>query len=502
MLGTLSRSRVLNRSRSFISLVLYALALALLVACAVNPVTGRREFMLLGTEDEIALGREADGDIVASYGVYPDEEFTVYIEAIGDEMASISHRPELDYTFRILDSHVVNAFALPGGYVYVTRGILAHLSSEAELAGVVGHEIGHITARHSAQRYSSAQLAQIGLGIGSAISEDFQRYSGFAQTGIGLLLLRFGRDDERQSDDLGGRYDTAVGYEAAEMANFFETMEMMNPGGGQGLPGLFSTHPSPEERVETIRGHARRRKAEAGDIELKVGRDAYLERIDGMVYGEDPRQGYVSGGRFLHPMLAVQFPVPPEWSLQNMANQVQITEEEEEAIILVTLGETESPEAEAEGFITANAPEVLRNEAVRVNGMAARRVLSEVSSDQGSIRILSYFIERGDLIYVFHGITSPDKYADHLTTFERTMTGFDELIDRALIDVTPDRLRMRRATVGGTLEEALKAFGMPEERLQEMAYLNGMRLQDRIEAGSPVKVVEFNAPGGGGYGRM
>jgi predicted Zn-dependent protease len=473
------------------------LALAVLVACAVNPVTGRREFMLLGTEDEIALGQNADRDIVTSYGVYPDEEFTAFIEAMGDEMAAISHRPELEYTFRILDSPVINAFALPGGYVYMTRGILAFLCSEAELAGVVGHEIGHITARHSAQRYSTAQLAQVGLGIGSAISEDFRRYAGFAQAGVGLLLLRFGRSDERQADDLGVRYSTAVGYEAAEMANFFQTMEMMNPGSSQGLPGLLSTHPSPDERVETIRGHARRRKAEAGDVELKIGREVYLNRIDGIVYGDDPRQGYVADGRFLHPMLAVQFPIPTGWALQNMSSQIQIVDEKEEAIILVTLGDTESPEEEAQAFISANSPEVLENSATRVNGMPARRVRSQINSEDGSIRILSYFIGRDNVIYVFHGIASPTSFSDYFSAFENTMTGFSALTDPALLDVEPDRLRIRTVTAAGTLGETLRAFEVPTDRLQEIGYMNGMRLEDRVEAGSRIKVVEFNAPGSG-----
>jgi predicted Zn-dependent protease len=199
--------------------------LLLIVSCAVNPVTGKREFMLLSTDDEIALGRNADRDIVAAYGEYQNPELAAYVTEIGLRMAEQSHRPDLPYAFRILDTPVINAFALPGGYVYVTRGIMAYLDSEAELAGVVGHEIGHVTARHSAQRYSQAQLAQLGLGIGSAVSSQFRRYSRYAEAGVGLLLLRFSRDDERQSDELGVTYATAVGYEAGEMARFFETLD-------------------------------------------------------------------------------------------------------------------------------------------------------------------------------------------------------------------------------------------------------------------------------------
>ena len=136
------------------------------ISCAVNPVTGKKEFMLLTQNDEIALGKQSDRDVVATYGLYPDQNLQNYINTIGKKMAKLSHRPNLDWQFRLLDSPVINAFAVPGGFVYITRGILAYLNNEAELAGVVGHEIGHVTARHSAKDYSKAMIAQIGFGIG------------------------------------------------------------------------------------------------------------------------------------------------------------------------------------------------------------------------------------------------------------------------------------------------------------------------------------------------
>ena len=198
------------RQKFFITVI--ALSLLFILSCAVNPVTGKREFMLLSEADEIKLGQQSDPSIVQMYGVYDDEKMQKYLDDLGSKMVAVSHRSNLKFDFKLMDSPVINAFAVPGGYVYITRGIMAYMNSEAELAGVVGHEIGHVTARHSAKQYSNAQVAQLGLGLGSVLAPEFAGYAGLAAQGIGLLFLRFSRDHERQSDDLGVEYATKVGY--------------------------------------------------------------------------------------------------------------------------------------------------------------------------------------------------------------------------------------------------------------------------------------------------
>ena len=162
--------------------------------------------MLLSEPDEIRLGRKTDAQIAQTYGIYDDPDLMAYIEGLCQRIARGSHRPHLSFEFKILDSPVVNAFAVPGGYIYVSRGMFSYLNSEAELAGVIGHEIGHVAARHSAQQYSRAQLAQLGLGLGVILSEDFRQYAGLAQFGVGMLILRFSRDNEREADDVGVEY--------------------------------------------------------------------------------------------------------------------------------------------------------------------------------------------------------------------------------------------------------------------------------------------------------
>ena len=164
-----------------------------------NPATGERQLTLIGEAQEIQMGREADQEISASLGLYADEAAQRYVSALGQELAAKSERPDLPWSFKVVDDPIVNAFALPGGFIYVTRGIMAHLSSEAELVAVLGHEIGHVTGRHSVERLSKAQLANVGLGVGMIVSPRFRQFGDLAQMGMGLLFLKYSRDDEREA---------------------------------------------------------------------------------------------------------------------------------------------------------------------------------------------------------------------------------------------------------------------------------------------------------------
>jgi len=196
-------------AKLYLTLLLAALLTA--AGCAINPATGKRQLSLIGESQEVAMGLEADGAIVAQMGLYGGDDLQDYVQGIGSKMAAVSERPQLDWTFRVVNDGAVNAFALPGGYIYITRGIMTHLNSEAELATVVGHEIGHVTARHSVNQMSKAQLTQMGLGVGMALSPELAQFGQYAETGLGLMFLKFGRDDERQSDDLGLRYMVKAG---------------------------------------------------------------------------------------------------------------------------------------------------------------------------------------------------------------------------------------------------------------------------------------------------
>lgn len=462
-----------------------------IAACAVNPVSGHPELMLLSDRDEIRLGQQTDAQVVRQYGLYKDPKLTAYISRIGQQMARLSHRPGLPYHFRIVDASALNAFAVPGGYVYLTRGILAALNSEAELAGVVGHEIGHITARHSAQQYSRAQLAQLGMGIGMILSDTLRSLSGFTELGVGLLFLKFSRDNERQSDDLGVEYASRMGYDASRMANFFRILEAMDPGSDRsGLPGWFATHPNPADREEAVRERAAVWRKRLGLANPRVGRESYLRQIDGLVVGEDPRQGYVEGHVFYHPELRFQFPVPRTWKLNNSPAQVRMVSKAQDAAILFALAPGQSPRDGAYRFAEKHGARVIHREPIRVNGLAAYRLLSDIRTRTGAVRVLSYFIKMDESLYVFHGLSSPSLFRRYAPIFRETMGDFRRLQDPAKIRVRPDRIRILTTRQGARVARALRSLGVPEKALEETAQLNGLSLRDWLPAGTLVKVVK------------
>src|SRR5688572_12478215 len=251
-------------------------------SCARNPVTGKSQIVLMSEAQEIAMGKEADPQIVAQFGLYDDKNLQAFITEKGKKMAAISHRPNLNYEFKIVDSDVLNAFAVPGGYVYFTRGIMAHFNNEAEFAGVLGHEIGHIAARHSVAQQRNALLGQLGLIAGVIIAPDLAQFAETASQGLGLLFLKFGRDAERESDRLGVEYSSKIGYDAHEMAGFFETLQRKSEEAGSAeLPNFLSTHPNPGDRNKTVNKLATEWQQQNNLKNPQVNREMYLKRIEG-----------------------------------------------------------------------------------------------------------------------------------------------------------------------------------------------------------------------------
>jgi predicted Zn-dependent protease len=461
-----------------------------LSSCATNPVTGKQELMLLNESDEINMGRKTDVEVVNEYGVFEDPKLVVYLNDLCQKLGKLSHRPDLVYHFKILDASVVNAFAVPGGYVYFSRGILATLNNEAELAGVMGHEIGHIAARHSAKQYSRAQLTQVGLGVGSVLI-DSPVLSGLTQLGASLLFLRFSRDNEREADNLGVEYSSKAGYDATQMAIFFETLERMNPGSDRsGLPGWFSTHPSPEDRIPAVKSRAKEWQQRLNLKDLKVNRDRYLQEIDGLMFGDDPRQGYVIENVFYHPDLRFQFPVPAKWKLSNKPSQVQMVSEDQEAVILFSIIKGSSSKEASRAFLSKTGAVVIQSNVIEVNSLPAQRVISEVSSQKGKFRLTSYFIEKNKNVFVFHGLTSLSRFQNDGLLFDHTMRQFKELSDPKRINVKPDRVYVRTTQTTDTLGNALRVLGVPNEKMKEAALLNGGNLEQVIPANTLLKVIE------------
>ncbi len=481
------------RLRSFFLVTVGSL---FIYSCAVNPVTGKKQIMLVSEEQELAMGREYDPSIIASFGLYDDARLQAFINEKGKEMGKVSHRPDLNYQFRILDSPVVNAFAVPGGFIYFTRGILAHFNNEAEFAGVLGHEIGHITARHSVSQMSKQQLYGGLFVAGMIFSEEFRQFGDVAELGLGILFLKFGRDDESQSDELGVSYSTQIGYDSKEMANFFGVLARIQSKSGQQIPEFLSTHPNPENRFERVHQLTHAYQQRLGVSNLKVGRDSYLQMIDGLIYGEDPRQGYVEYNTFFHPELKFHFPVPPNWQVVNTPQMVQMASQDGKAMMLLTLSDKKDLRSAQQDILEQYDLEIIETASTTVNGLPAVAMITkpkppaqQQQQEQEDIRVLSYLIAYEGLIYVFHGISLTTDFNNYYRIFASTMGNFDRLTDPSKINVLPDRIKIERVPQQMTLAQALNRVGARTADFEETAVLNNMQQQDILDAGTLFKTI-------------
>lgn len=475
--------------------ILILFIFAFISSCSTNPVTGKKDFMLISKKQEIAMGKQSDPEIVSYFGLYDDAKLQKFIEDRGQKMAAISHRSELNYEFKIVDSPVVNAFAVPGGYVYFTRGIMAHFNNEAEFAGVLGHEIGHIAARHSAKQYSKAMLAQLGLVVGMVVSPELAQFADIAQTGVQLLFLKFGRDAERQSDKLGVEYSSKIGYDAHEMAEFFRTLDrIQQQSGGESIPTFLSTHPDPADRLERVNELATKWQKKLNLTDPEVDHDTYLRMIDGMVYGEDPKQGFVENNVFYHPVMKFQFPIPRGWTFQNTPQQVQMAPKDGNAVMILTLAQEKSLQAAAQAVLQNHQLTLVESEQGEVNGLPVVAMVADQQQQQQqqqqSVRVLIYLIEYNGNIYNFLGASTLNTFNQLEPTFSQTMQNFDQLADPSKINVQADRIRIKTVQERGTLAQALRQHRVENSRMEEAAILNGMELNDTVEAGMLIKVIE------------
>ena len=465
------------------------LALALTSACATNPVTGRPQFVLMSEDQEIALGRKSDPQITASMGLYDDEALQRYVEGVGLPMARASERPGLPWQFRVVDDPVVNAFALPGGFIYVTRGILASMASEAELAGVLGHEIGHVTARHSVSQYTKQMGAQLVL-LPTAVllPAELQGLGGaLLGTGFQLLFLKYGRDDERQSDELGLGYMARAGYEPTEMVSVFQTLGRQSQASdGGAVPEWLSTHPNPANRAQLIRQQIARLPARPGAG--KVGREAFVQHIDGLVYGEDPREGFFSDANvFHHPGLEFRVAFPKGWKTLNQRAVVAAVSPEQDAVIQLALAKGESAEQAASAFLAGEGIQSTPVERGRIGGLEAATAEFAVAG-QSPLRGSAAFVEYGGHVYGLLGYSPQAKYGERQATLRAALQSFGRETDRQVLEVQPWRLQI--VTPNQTLSQAAFAKAYPGPvSADELARINQLDQGESYPVGKPAKRV-------------
>jgi predicted Zn-dependent protease len=468
--------------------VRFAFALAL-AACATNPVTGKSEISLVSQDQEIQMGQQGAQQVVQEIGLVNDQALQQYVQQIGAALAAKSERPNLPWAFRVVDDPTPNAFALPGGFIFVTRGLLDLMDNEAELASVLGHEIGHVTARHSVQQMSQQQLAQLALGVGAIISPTVAQFGEIASQGLGLLFLKYGRDDERQADDLGFRYALTQGYDVREMDDVFRSLQRMGEASKQSpLPSWLATHPGEAERIQRI--DAKLAQVPAAQLaNAKVGAREFMQRVNGLVYGVNPRQGFFQGSTFYHPDLRFQMTLPSGWKGQNLTQAVVAVSPQEDAIIQLTLAQGTSPEAAARTFLSQQGIQAGQATRETVNGVPAVSSTFQAQTEQGVIQGVAAFFTYNGATYQVIGYAPQQRASAYSQIFRQSLGSFAPVTDQRVLGVQPNKVAVVTLPQAMTLNEFAQRYpsSIP---IAELAIINQVESPTTpIPAGTLLKQV-------------
>lgn len=475
------------------ALLVLAGALAIGPACATNPVTGKRELALMSEAQELQLGLQGDAEVRQEMGLYDDPALQKYVQEIGARLATTSERPGLPWKFGVVDVAAVNAFALPGGYIYVTRGILPYLENESELAGVIGHEIGHVTARHSVQQYTRATLGQVTLAGVGLLSREARAFGNAASTGFGLLLLKYGRDDEIQADALGVRYASRAGWDPRGVPALLTTLGRLDPGRDKrGVPNWLETHPQPAARVSDVEPVVRRVEAGTQGGRRAVNREDYLRRIDGVLFGDNPREGIVRGAEFLHADLRFAVAFPSGWEVSNGKAQVVAARSDGRAAVLLQL----VPNRERAGLRELAVAGMQRSgfalaegERARVNGLDAFvGTYQGAMQGVGEVYLRAAHIALREQVYLVAGLVPAAAGTGAFRTFDATIRSFRELSRAEADAIRPNRVALYVVRTGDTWE-AIARRGSGNVAPRTLAVMNGRDVHEPPRPGQRIKIV-------------
>jgi len=482
---------------------------ALLVAgtalsgCTTNRATGEQSFTgFMSEEDEQRVGAEEHPKMLEAFGgTYSDRELQQYVEALGRKLAAQSETPNARFQFFVLNDDTVNAFALPGGYVYVSRGLIALCEDEAELAGVIGHEIGHVTARHSAQRYSSAMATNLGLAAVGILGSVFGAPSGFGNIvsyGAQAALQSYSRAQEMEADRLGARYMSRAGYDPHALTDFFAKLDIQNgiEAEAAGRPkdnfSVMSTHPRTVERIQQARELAATQMPKGAVRE----RAPFLAQVDGLLFGKDPKEGFLQGDVFIHPDIGFRFEFPPGFDVVNGKADVAGTDNKGTTIVF----DMESPKVATgmpnltdyvgrhwgpkAGFQPQNV------ERLRVNGLDAATGTARVDTNRG-VRDIRLLAIRGgrEQIFRFAFLTEPAVTSAMSVTLRRTTYSFRLLKPGEGDDIKPPHIRLRTVRAGDTPQTFSTRMPLGKFNDEWFRALNLNVMSDGLAPGERVKIV-------------
>ena len=472
-----------------------ALVAATLTNCAQNPVTGNPNLVLISETQEIAIGKREDPKVRQQYGVYEQSGLQQYVAEIGQRLAKASHRADIEYSFLVMDSPEVNAFALPGGYIYVTRGILAYLNSEAELAAVLGHEIGHVTARHSVQQLSAGVAASVGASILQIFVPATRGALGDNAINLlgGALLSGYGRDHELEADRLGAEYLARTGYDPQAMVKVVGVLknqelfdaEVAKAEGRQprAYHGVFASHPDNDTRLQQVVGEAARFKLPV----TRTEEESFLRRADQMIFGDSPKQGILRNNDFYHADLGLAMSFPPGWRVRNRPQNVAATSPGEEALIDLRSG----------GAAKGKPSEVLRK-ALRlsesepvtdtnIRGLPGATVRTAIGGRPTRAAVV--FIGKEALLIGAQARTTAG-FTQYQEAIEASIHSIHAMTDQERAFARPLRLRIITAQAGQTFSELARRSPLGRFAEGHLRVINGMYPAGEPVAGQPLKVVE------------
>ncbi|MCC3861581.1 M48 family metalloprotease [Pseudemcibacter aquimaris] len=479
------------------------LPLTLAACTTVNPATGKRDFTpFMSPSKEMSIGQEAHPGILKDNGgTYNDPRITQYVNDMGQRLVANSELSDYPFTFTVLDTPLVNAFALPGGYVYVTRGIMALVNDESELASVIGHEIGHVTARHSAKRYNNQMFAGLGTILVGAATGNSALANSVGQ-GAQAYLMSYSRDQEHQSDELGIRYASRAGfdpYAASSMLNGLDNehklqLTLANREGESRGTDFGSTHPNTQERV----ARAFQGATQTGIPQNSRNRnqEVYFNIIDGMRFGDDPKQGIIDGKEFKHPSMKFKFTVPDNYILQNSSQVVMArgTGTAEGAVIIFAganmNGKSVRDHASElwQKYKIENAMQSLQD--LDINGMAAATGYTTMSmNNQNYIVRLIAIQHSGNNGYHFLMLTPQSKYNSLSESLQRTSYTFNKLSDQEAAAIKGRKIRVIRAASGDSINSLSSRMAFDKYQKERFMAMNGLNDNSMIRAGQRLKLV-------------
>ena len=441
----------------FANTLLLILSLAL-SACATNPVTGESDFALVSETEEIKQGRGYHQQIIARYGLYEDPALQQYVDSIGQDLASRSHRAHLRFTFTVLDSPEINAFALPGGYVYITRGIMAYLDSKAELAGVLGHEIGHVTARHSV-RQQSGQMASTLLSV-LITATTGQSGLGDLSNQVGTGMIRgYGREHELEADRLGAEclhlsgYDPEIMLEVIGVLKDQEVYEQELAKKENREPsiyhGVYSTHPRNDDRLKTV---VRAAKNLSVQDYRDSDRSGYYGMIDGMIWGPSIKQGILADNHFTHPELAFALQLPESWKANNYPEFLQARNPQTDAIVQIGVTTLKKDES-----LKSLLKRMSDNKALKVSkkdyGVTARTMVTLSGGKEQPARISAIALENS-LVLTLFGTAEKDQFAE---------------TDKILLDINQSFRRLSQQQIDAIEVPRLQIVSRKEQSFETLA---------------------------------